>query len=74
LYSSTKDALKFIEDIVQVGTIIIFDEWTAFRDEERPQDFGEYRAFNEWPFRKSFEDFYDSGRRKAFIMTSREPS
>lgn len=70
LYSSAKDVLAFIEDIVQVGTIIVFDDWTVFRDEERPEDFGEPKAFNEWPLRAKYEDFYAFQSTKAFIMTS----
>jgi O-methyltransferase len=74
LYSSTKDVLAFIEDIVQVGTIIIFDDWTVFRNEQRPESFGEPKAFNEWPLRDAFEVFYEYGSTKAFIMTSPEMS
>jgi O-methyltransferase len=72
LYSSTKYALSFIEDIVQVGTIIIFDDWSVFRNEHDPEGFGEPRAFNEWMLRSAFDDFYEFGATKAFIMTSRE--
>jgi O-methyltransferase len=74
LYSSTKDVLAFIEDIIQVGTIIIFDDWSVFRNEQRPKEFGEPKAFNEWPLRGTFEDFYEFGSTKAFIMTSRKMS
>jgi hypothetical protein len=69
LYSSTVDVLAFIEDIVQTGTILIFDDWYAFRDEERIEDFGEQKAFNEWSLRPAFEGFYDYPPTKAFIMT-----
>ena len=69
LYSSTADVLEFIKDIVQVGTIVIFDDWYAYRDEEKPGDFGEQKAFNEWSLRDAFEDFYDFSTTKAFIMT-----
>ena len=70
LYSSTKDVLAFIEGIVQAGTIIIFDDWSVFRNEDRPEDFGEPKAFNEWVLRKAFEDFYEFRSTKAFIMTA----
>jgi O-methyltransferase len=72
LYSSTKDVLAFIEGIVQVGTIIIFDDWSVFRNEDRPDDFGEPKAFNEWPLRNAFEDFYEFRSTKAFIMTAQK--
>jgi O-methyltransferase len=68
LYSSTKDVLSFIEDLVQPGTIVIFDDWSSFRDEPKPEDFGEAKAFNQWVLRDRFEDFYESEKAKAFIM------
>jgi len=69
LYSSTVDVLAFIKDIVQIGTILIFDDWYAFRDEEKKEDFGEQKAFEEWSLRHAFEGFYDFPPTKAFIMT-----
>jgi O-methyltransferase len=72
LYSSTKDVLAFIEDLVQVGTIIIFDDWSVFRDEQDPEAFGEPKAFNEWALRGCFKDFYEFRATRAFVMTSRE--
>jgi O-methyltransferase len=72
LYSSTKYVLSFIEDIVQVGTIIIFDDWSVFRNEHDQERFGELRAFSEWKLRSAFRDFYEFGATKAFIMTSQK--
>jgi O-methyltransferase len=73
LYSSAKVVLAFVEDLVQVGTVLIFDDWYAFCDEEDMKGFGEQKAFNEWPLKDAFEDFYDGatsgGVSKAFIMT-----
>lgn len=69
LYSSTVDLLAFLKDLVQPGTIIIFNDWHAFRNHEKPEDFGEERAFNEWPLRPAFRDFFESPATKAFIMT-----
>ena len=69
LYSSAKVVLAFIEYLVQVGTILIFDDWYAFSNEEDMRDFGEQKAFNEWPLKAAFEDFYDFSTTKAFIMT-----
>jgi O-methyltransferase len=74
LYSSTKDVLRFIEEMVQVGTVIIFDDWCAFRKEDRPEEFGEPKAFKEWPLGKSFEEFAEFRASKAFIMTARRVS
>ncbi len=72
LYSSTKIVLPFIEDLLQKGTILIFDDWYAFHNQADIKEFGEQKAFNEWPLRNAFEDFYDFPPTRAFIM-SRAP-
>ena len=44
IYSSTKEALQFVEDLVGPGSVIIFDDWHAFDDSDRRGDgemFGE---------------------------------
>jgi len=69
LYSSAKVVLAFVEHLVQVGTILIFDDWYAFSNEADMRNFGEQKAFNEWPLKDAFEDFYDFSTTKAFIMT-----
>jgi O-methyltransferase len=69
LYSSTRDVLSFLQDIVQIGTILIFDDWHVFHNEKRSQDLGEEKAFREWPLRSAFEELYDVPPSKAFIMT-----
>ena len=73
LYSSTKVVLNFIEDLIQSGTILIFDDWNAFDSTVPRQDveqFGEQRAFKEWRLSSLFESFGDKNRKKgkAFIM------
>jgi len=45
LYESTVPVLKFLTDVVQQGTIIIFDDW--FRFQGNPQH-GEQLACKEW--------------------------
>lgn len=69
LYSSTKLVLAFVEDVIQVGTILIFDDWYAFSNETDREDFGEQKAFNEWTLRCAFEDFYDFPPTRAFIAS-----
>ena len=49
LYSSTKDVLAFVEDLVGPGTVMIFDDWDAYRKTETPEELGEQKAFREWP-------------------------
>ena len=70
LYSSAKEALVFIEDLVHAGTILIFDDWYAFRNDRGDIEmFGERRAFREWPLCDRFHPFYDlTNVSKAFIM------
>ena len=45
LYESTVPVLDFLTDIVQQGTILIFDDWFRFRGSP---DSGEQRACREW--------------------------
>ncbi len=45
LYSSTLTALNFVSDVLQDGTILIFDDWFSFRGSPNQ---GEQRAFREW--------------------------
>src|SRR5262249_18497316 len=63
LYTSTKEVLGFIEDLIDVGSILIFDDWYV------AEDMGERKAFSEWRLQKCFEEFfYLDGRSKAFRM------
>jgi O-methyltransferase len=45
LYSSTVDVLQFLDDLLQPGSIILFDDWNCF---EASDDMGERRAFREF--------------------------
>ena len=45
LYESTIPVLRFVEDYIQDGTIIIFDDWFCYRGNPNK---GEQRAFREW--------------------------
>ncbi len=45
LYESTVQALDFVVDYVQDGTVMIFDDWFAYRADPNR---GERRAFAEW--------------------------
>lgn len=68
LYVSTKLVLEFIEDLVDVGTILMFDDWHVFGRDNG--DFGEVKAFSEWRLKDCFEQFYDTqGQEKGFVMT-----
>ena len=45
LYESTSLVLEFITDLIQEGTILIFDDWFAYRGSPLK---GEQRAVSEW--------------------------
>lgn len=63
LYTSTKEVLGFIEGLIDVGSILIFDDWYV------PEDMGERKAFAEWRLKPCFEEFFSfDGRSKAFRM------
>ena len=69
LYQSTVPVLAFLDDLLQEGSIVLFDDWYCFGDSD---DRGEPRAFNEfladhpqWTA-ESWIDFPVYG--KAFVM------
>nr|CAA6829787.1 MAG: Unknown protein [uncultured Thiotrichaceae bacterium] len=71
LYSSTQTVLAFITDLLQDGTIIIFDDW--FCNKASPFQ-GEQRAFREW--RESLGDKFffqeyqrENWRRLSFVVS-----
>jgi len=69
LYSSAKDVLRFVEDVIVPGTILIFDNWYSFRNDEAVESRGERRAFREWRLKDSFVEFHDiPNHSKAFLM------
>ncbi len=70
LYKSTVPVLSFIKPFLQVGTVIVFDDWNCFcGDPER----GERRAWQE--FRAAhpelrFVDFVSTNEAQAFICVN----
>lgn len=71
LYSSAAAVLEFVTPLLQDGTVIIFDDWFAYRG--NPQ-LGEQRAFAEWSQQVkdfTFTDFHKEGTyRNSFIASS----
>lgn len=65
LYESTVPVLNFITDIIDTGTLIVFDDWFSFAGDLYS---GEIRAVNEWLDKNSnirlehYKDFGTSGR------------
>jgi hypothetical protein len=45
IYESTVPVLNFITPYLQTGSLLIFDDWTAYKN---LPDFGEQKACNEW--------------------------
>ena len=72
IYESTVKVLDFITDLLQQGTVLIFDDWFCYKGNPSK---GEQRAVNEW-LKKHPEitlmDFYTFGWNvKSFIVCLR---
>lgn len=79
LYSSTKVVLDFIEDIIDVGTVLMFDDWYHRGFGPEPERHGGAKAFGEWWLRDCFEVLYDlrgqqKMKEKGFVMVRRPAS
>jgi len=71
LHLSAEAALRFVESLIDIGSIIIFDDWHSFTMRGEPEDGkqkGEQKAFGQWPLNSCFQEFYDADRWKAFVM------
>lgn len=73
LYMSTVSALDFLTDLVQPGTIVIFDDWMAFRGDA---ELGEQKAFREWLARNPHLEPVEFGKMgwhgMAFVLQTRQ--
>ena len=68
LYSSTCEVLRFIENLIDDGTIIIFDDWHIYGP-DKVFTVGEGKAFSEWPLNKYCHELFDfPGRSKGFVF------
>jgi hypothetical protein len=60
IYSSTKVALAWLDNVIEPGSIVILDDWDAYGDDERSWLDGQKRAMKEheassrWVFEKLF--------------------
>ena len=71
LYSSTLEALRFVEDLLVDGTVVIFDDWYRHEAGVDADDFGERKAFREWQHREQFLPFDKPGAvpvNKTFVF------
>ena len=72
LYASTVPVLEFVRHFLQVGTIIVFDDWNCFCGDPLR---GERRAFKEFQDRYpqlKFEEFITTHMQKAFIFVGED--
>jgi hypothetical protein len=60
IYSSTKAALTWLDDIIGPGSIVVFDDWYAYGDDERSWLDGQKRAMKEYETSSSwvFEELF----------------
>jgi hypothetical protein len=76
IYSSTKVALEWIDDIIAPGSVVILDDWDAYGDDQTSWQDGQRRAMKEhsqtsrWTFDKLFA--YGDGMRggQAFVCSA----
>ena len=74
LYTSTVPVLRWLDDLVQPGSILLMDDWSAFGDDPRK---GQQLALHEWSQRRpdltleAMFDFETHGR--AFKVSSQNP-
>ena len=64
LYESTRDALVFMTDLMQLGTILIFDDFFRYRGSELH---GQYYAFKEWQERNPHLSFRELSRFRGAV-------
>ncbi len=68
LRCSTAEALEFITDMVDEGTVLIFDNWACF---DASDEHGQRRAFRDWALAPYFEDLYDAGDVSKGVICTR---
>jgi hypothetical protein len=64
IYSSTKLALRWIDDLIAPGSVVILDDWDAYGDDESSWEDGQRRALAEHRPRSKwvFEELFRYGR------------
>ncbi len=75
LYSSTRDVLAFVTDLLQDGTVLIFDDWFSYRGSPYQ---GEQRAFSEWAAsiadRFTLQEYQRESWKRMSFIASRRPA
>ncbi|WP_198135162.1 TylF/MycF/NovP-related O-methyltransferase [Rhodopseudomonas palustris] len=67
LYLSTVPILSFAVDFLQVGTIIVFDDWNCFVADPDRGERRAWREFREAHPRFRFEPFVQTGMQMSFV-------
>jgi hypothetical protein len=71
LYLSTVPVLRFIEDFLQPGTVIVFDDWNCFLADPNRGERRAWREFRAESPQLQFEPFVSKGMQASFIYTGR---
>ena len=70
LKEATELALNFLKNVLQKGTIIMFDDYIFYKGDVNKGEYGAFKKFQEensnFKFREAFEYGYGS---RAFIVT-----
>ena len=67
LYASAVDVLAFVKDYLQLGTIIVFDDWNCFYGDPNRGERLAFREFCEANPQIAFEQFVSNGEQMSFI-------
>jgi O-methyltransferase len=67
LYKSTVPVLGFIKPFLQVGTVIVFDDWNCFHGDPERGERRAWREFNAANPELRFVDFVNTTEAQAFI-------
>jgi O-methyltransferase len=77
IYSSTKLALEWLDDLVGPGSVVVLDDWDAYGDDEQSWEEGQRRAAREywprskWVYEKLFH--YGKGLRGGLAFVCARP-
>jgi hypothetical protein len=70
LYLSTVPVLAFIADFLQVGTVIVFDDWNCFSADPERGERRAWREFCEAHPEIRFEPFVQTGMQMSFVCVA----
>jgi hypothetical protein len=73
LYESAKDVLNFIPKFLQVGTVIVFDDWDCYWSDPERGERRAWREFLETNAHTHFEEICRIPRSIAFVCTKALP-